>query len=284
MSDKDPSESIQKTLAKEVVKSNQYLAALAMDGGKTWARISVYVCYVIATLCIIILLIPPYETPKQLTVLGFGGAFLLFAVVLIFNRYNDLTAKDIQTKEHKNIDIPDLVRVHMLKTLEDTRKHAFNFLRVNYQGLSDYQIRANIFFPVYEPATDPSNYVLKIYPGLHIRMENPPEIGITLQPGQGATGQTFNTCQGRVTHRLEEGDGDWESVFEIDDELAKIIHPDLKWIISLPLKGRDDKPIGVVNIDGLQDQFSVDKLYACMGEVTLGVIVLSAIMKENNVI
>ena len=107
-------------------------------------------------------------------------------------------------------------------------------------------------------------YILKIYPDYIPNMSGD-ELGIQLKPLQGVTGKVCEDRTALVAQRLAEAEGGgWRHEYSITAELAKIIHPELKWIISMPLKSGSEAPIGVMCIDGLVHQFSVDKLFGML--------------------
>lgn len=176
----------------------------------------------------------------------------------------------------------DRGQVNRLRTIfADTRNIAFDFLKSKNTVVTDNDVRANIFFPEYDSPTDPKQYKLKICPGLHLKMDYPPELNICFQPNQGATGNVFVSGLARVAQRLISGTGDWDDLYNITDDLAETIHPDLKWIISMPLQVAGGKPMGVVNVDGLRCQFPNDILYECMFKLTTNVMVMSNVLASR---
>lgn len=280
------------TVAREGIKSNTYIAALAMRGAVPFQRLLVYVCYGIILIILLVLLIPPYESLKQLIAMSVGVLTLFISGMMVLRRYNELsqgTAKPTPTPQAsspRSVGVSQVVREQARKVLEEARTTAYEFLKTKNPGLALAQIRANIFFPEYGESGKANDYKLKIFPGLHINMDRPREREISFEPGQGATGNVFKSGQSRVTQRLganevQSGGGGWDLVFNITDELAAIIHPELKWIISMPLKGEDGKPIGVMNVDGLTHEFIVDVLYDCVGKLTMYAVYLGRLFKGD---
>jgi hypothetical protein len=49
----------------------------------------------------------------------------------------------------------------------------------------------------------------------------------------------------------------------------------------MPLLLTGGKPMGVVNVDGLQYQFPIDTLYECMGKLTTNVVVMSSVLASH---
>ena len=57
-----------------------------------------------------------------------------------------------------------------------------------------------------------------------------------------------------------------------------LIHPDLQWIISFPLKvtdGQTQRTMGVLNVDGLKHDLEKDQIEALMGALMLKVLAFS---------
>jgi hypothetical protein len=260
----------------EAVKQAGALAALAMKGGDNWQKFAVYACYGLILLTIIVLIIPPYQVVKQLIGFGITALFLFIAMNFVLKRYRVLTGQEQQAQipppvesGPQNIFLSAVVREKVRSTLEEARVIVRDFLRTTQPALDDDQVRANIFFPEYADSTDWNKHVLKIRQGLHLKMHLPDELQIELQPGQGLTGHVFKTGESTVALRLpvSTGMGGWDAKYDITPQLAHIIHPELQWIVSLPIKREDGKPIGVMNIDGLVHMFNVDTLYQCAGKL-----------------
>lgn len=253
----------------EVTKSMRILAALAMKDASTPQKIAIFFGYGIIGLGIIGLWIPPFQALKQLIILALIAVVLIIILFFAVRRYGEVGKGDTgRPASPPLLPLPPYKADRLKTMLEETRKEAFKFLRRNNQVLSDNDVRANIFFPVCDASGKQNKNKLKIYSDLYCKMDSPEEREITFKPKQGATGRVFTDGQRRVVQRLPSGSGDWEDVYNITDKLAAIIHPDLKWIISMPLIGTDKKPIGVVNVDGLRCEFPTDVLSTCMRNLT----------------
>lgn len=268
----------------EALRSNRVIAALAMRGATPLQRIVVYICYGVISLGLILLCVPPYQAWKQILGLVLIMVFLgivLFRVVL---RYKDLSKPPPESitpggqQKPPRLSISELKHERLRKILEETRKAACEFLESKNPALSDEDVRANIFFPEYDSSGKPNKYKLTIYPGLHLKMDRQRELNIAFKPKQGVTGNVFASGRARVAQRLPSGTGDWDNIYNITDDLAAIIHPELKWITSMPLKSGGSRPIGVMNVDGLRHQFPIDILYECMGKLTSNVIIMSQVI------
>ena len=260
----------------EAVRQAGVLAALAMEGGDVWQKYVVYACYGLIILPIIVVSLPPYQAVKQLICFVVTAVFLFIAMIFVVRRYRALTGQEQQPQiplpaapGPQNIRLTGVVHEKVQSILEEARVTVRHFLRTTQPALDDDQVRANIFFPEYVNSTDWNRYVLKIRQGLHLKMYRHDELQIELQPDQGLTGHVFQIGEPAVALRLpaSTGTGSWDARYHITPELAQIIHPDLQWIVSIPIKGSDGKPIGVMNIDGLVHTFDIDTLYQCPGKL-----------------
>lgn len=275
---KDPSKTNFWDVIIQAIRSNTVIAAILMKGAGR-RQIVAYSCYATVLVGIVALAIPPYQTAKQLVVLAFVALFLITALILVARRYGELEQESVgRTTLPSLLPLPTYKADKLKTMLEETRKEAFEFLRRNDRKLSDTDVRANIFFPVCDAAGKLNGNKLRIYSVMYCNMDNPLERGITFKPKQGATGRVFADGQRRVVQRLQSTDGDWEATYNINRKLAALIHPDLKWIISMPLMAADRKPVGVVNVDGLRVQFPSDILSLCMRDLTNHISIMNQLL------
>lgn len=265
-------------IAQDAIKSSQALAAIAMTGASPVMRYLVYACYGIIVLVLIPICVPPYEAKKQMFLGTLGVVALLISGVTVRSRYKSL-AKGPASPEVSVVGPPvatprkgllsDLVFEKVRTTLEETRATVHDYLLQSNAALPDNHVRANIFMPEWKTASarvgaSPDECMLKIYPGLSLKMDREEERAIALRIGQGVTGQVFADGKARVVLRMPSQPSGWDSSQEITEELAAIVHPELRWIMSMRLEGSDGHPVGVMNIDGIREQFDVDTLYDCM--------------------
>jgi hypothetical protein len=272
---------------------NRVIAALAMKGANPPQRIIVYTCYGIIALGLAVLAAPPYETIKQLSALGLLVVALLFVAIRVINRYQALAQQkpDPPPGPGPVVEpepIPDPPSTWRLSNadkkeirgvLEEARQKALRVLQAKNGKLTDDHVRVNVFLREDGARSQLDECTLKIEPGLHLKMNNQRELAIALHPGQGATGRAFQNRKPQVAQRLpaKEGGG-WESFYDISPELAAIIDPDLKWVISMPLKGSKGEAIGVMSVDGLVQQFDVDALNACSYDLTTSAIIVAGLI------
>ena len=92
---------------------------------------------------------------------------------------------------------------------------------------------------------------MRMLPGLTFQMDRAEELTISMPVGFGSNGRCFRSGKPNIAI-LQENWGD----AVIEDEELKKVHPDLRWIISVPVfTGADpDRPIWVLNVDGLKER------------------------------
>ena len=82
-------------LGQAALKRGAALAALAMRDADTWQKLAVYCCYLVVCVAIVAVLIPPYESAKQLTCVLVIVLPLFGAVLLVVLQYRRLSGKDL---------------------------------------------------------------------------------------------------------------------------------------------------------------------------------------------
>src|SRR5580692_6399918 len=89
-------------LARSSLERNAAIAALAMEGADPWQRNIVYGCYGLISLDLVGLLLPPYESAKQLWLVGIASTLLSIVIILIiWNRFHPTAAvPDINMGNH----------------------------------------------------------------------------------------------------------------------------------------------------------------------------------------
>lgn len=88
---------------------------------------------------------------------------------------------------------------------------------------------------------------LRIVEELTHNMRHAPEMELLIRPGEGSCGTAFDSGDATIAV-LEE---DWGEHDLPTSELRKV-HPDLRWVVSIPILGADSNPVGVLNVDGLR--------------------------------
>jgi len=139
--------------------------------------------------------------------------------------------------------------------LEEIRKNAADQIRAKVSGISDQDIRANMFLLAQmQGGPTGGKWRLVVHDDFAINMNNMPERQLQLSVGQGATGVAFRDGIFQLTRRSSNPKGQWDRKFLMTPELEAQVHKKLKWIVSFPLvKPNTNEAIGVLNIDGLAD-------------------------------
>jgi len=105
---------------------------------------------------------------------------------------------------------------------------------------------------------------LRMIQDLAINMNRPDEFTLNIPIGSGSTGRCFESGEPTIAvfHK------DWGENALSNEELKKV-HPDLRWIISIPIRGNGSGtgPIWVMNIDGLKDSRSEPALREAMSHL-----------------
>ncbi len=171
------------------------------------------------------------------------------------------------------------IRGEITKALEDIRLAAFAWLKDSTHCPKDQQpeslekIRANIFFPGYREPPPGESCVLAMSEGCRSGMEGHPDADITFRPGQGLAGIVFIKEEQRkaLTSQGPQGEHHFESVHYLTPEQQKKLHPELRWVISFPLKVKehegDRTTAGVLGVDGLAHQPSETALDLLMANL-----------------
>ncbi len=263
------------------------LAVAAMKNAPWQARILVYVLYLIFGLSFVVLITAPNDAATQIIL--FALALISFVVlykmmgkqdkrvVLGAGLMNPQKVDDIKKgSDISGMSLADYDRAVSL--LNEIREKIFRCLSQKQNGISISGIRANVFLP--QESDSGLDYVLNIYPGLHVNMNNVREREISFGPGEGLTGRVFEEGTPRVAERIPSEATGWDSTYTLTAEQTSRIHPKLQWILSLPLK-HGKTPIGVLNIDGLQDIVHVDALYGCIRDVYYEVNAMQELLSRN---
>lgn len=127
----------------------------------------------------------------------------------------------------------------------------------NSVGVSSNQVRSNLFGRSHDGR-------LRMITDFCHNMNRPEELTLSMEIGQGSNGRAYLTGRANFA-RLRE---DWGKD-AIDDEELRKAHPDLKWIISMPIcASPGGTPIWILNVDGLEGEPSDDQLMQAMAHMT----------------
>lgn len=158
------------------------------------------------------------------------------------------------------IQLTDQVRSSVRELLHELRRKAFDFLYARYPEICDDDIRVNVFTPTFKLPHDSQTTLLGIYPGLHEKMDCDDELSITFSishPEEGATGKAFVSGKSYVARYKE---NNWGPGFEMRKEHKDRVHPELSFVISMPVKNLNQETIAVLNVDGLHHALKLDDL------------------------
>jgi hypothetical protein len=205
---------------------------------------------------VVLMLMAPSNPPWALVFLYVIPFLVIFASVHLL-ALNDRSA----TTTFRCRDVP----IYPLKfetrslisgALKEIREDAFFKLQSRHPGILDTRIRANIFLLVQvEGGNSHKEWRLIIPNDFAINMNHPPERDFQFNIGQGATGIAYKNGNYQLTRRQSAPQKEqWDRVHKMTPELEKMVHNDLKWIVSFPLlKPGTSEALGVLNIDGLVD-------------------------------
>ena len=137
---------------------------------------------------------------------------------------------------------------------DDTFDRLHAALRATTEDVADVvgtpagKVRANMF------ARDP-DHKLRIPPGLTYNMDRREELDIAIELGQGSTGRAYALGITNVAIRVpgETLQQEWGPDLIGDPAEQRKVHPDLSWIISVPLTLPGIPPLLIFNVDGIEE-------------------------------
>jgi len=132
-------------------------------------------------------------------------------------------------------------------------------------------LRSNLF------GKDDANNMRMIL-DLTFNMNWPDEYNISMPVGYGSTGRCFSEGKPNIAILRE----DWGKDTLVDEELKKV-HPDLRWIISVPVRIGEGEtpPIWVMNVDGLKASANEEKLQKALGKLFIWSKFISLIISKR---
>ncbi|MGP8051432.1 MAG: hypothetical protein ACLPYB_12590 [Desulfobaccales bacterium] len=138
-------------------------------------------------------------------------------------------------------------------------------------GIPIELVRSNLFGVV-------SDGTMRMLKNFTFNMNREEELTISMPVGYGSTGRCFKNRKPNIAI-FREGWG--ENVIE-GEELSKV-HPDLQWIISVPVPpgGEKSPPIWVLNVDGLKERFGEEKLREALRPLFYWSQMIYSVVKES---
>lgn len=262
----------------------------AMKGAPVWARVVLALAAVGALAAVLV-------GVKLITSghAGYGFSLVLVFVLILFveSLFAQATVDRPSSRTGGGLGAPGAVMTpwvrvvprwpisedaarELRRKLEDIRNAAVTWLdrrRPDLQ-LTTRHVRANVFLPDYTKTASGDVCELFMPEKLRVGMEGHPDERIRFRPRQGLTGIVFIEQKQRYAQTFEtrEGQHDWEDIYELTEEQKHTIHPELRWIVSFPLRISNEgqkRAGGVLNVDGLVHELSRDDLQLLMGELLL---------------
>jgi hypothetical protein len=138
-------------------------------------------------------------------------------------------------------ECPEERQIKLGLKLETVRNEALEFLRKQHPDLKNEHVRGAIFLPQFDAVDKAVACMLYIPAQLRKQLYHKDEWDLELHPGEGVSGDVFLNNKPRIESRTY---GMWNP--------AKLnsTHPDLKWIVGLPLN-HAGRTMGALNVDGL---------------------------------
>lgn len=186
------------------------------------------------------------------------GFFLLAALGIIVLFRTQVRMQKEQVRTHVGV-IVDMNRntISLVDRLNDAQKQ--NILKALGGAAKDVAdalhipfnlVRSNLFGVE-------NNDQMRMLQGLTFNMDRKEELTISMPVGYGSTGRCFQSGKPNIAVFREGWGND-----VIEDEEHRKVHPDLQWIISIPiLAGSEEvRPLWVLNVDGLRERQGEEEL------------------------
>jgi hypothetical protein len=231
------------------------------DGGKKRNALIAFAGTVVSG----IVAIATSKTPVlPLAFAAIAAILLVFTAVLVYQWRHD-GAQGQGGGSSRPAPVTDLHPERIASQLDQTQRETIDLAMsgavndvANVVGMPAALVRSNLFARI--PGTDELGMVKELW----FHMDRPQEWTVKMDIGQGSTGIAWQTGDAnRVIW-----DGGWgESEIGDDTELRKI-HPELRWILTVPIFGsRGPGTKLILNVDGLQRTPDPDHLAAALGHL-----------------
>lgn len=177
-------------------------------------------------------------------------------------------------------------------SVEAIRNKAYAFLsgEAHITGMIVDDIRVNVFLPDYTGTSDGEVCLLVMAPTLCVGMEGCSDANLSLRIDQGMTGKVYKNQRGQLVGSVFdalERKKDFHDTYALTADQKKLIHPDLKWIVSSPLnvnyKG-ENRAIGVFNIDGLKHDVPMGTLEILAARILYDVMMLAKELSRQPIV
>lgn len=177
---------------------------------------------------------------------------LIALLIFLFKRGTGEQKQEVR----KTLELPVKVTANTLELATRLPQDAKDIIRQALKGaasdtaqklsLPENLVRANIF------GVD-NHKTMRIIPGFTYNMNRPEELTVAIPVGYGSTGISFAQENPHVAVFRK----DWGKSVIADHELKKV-HPELRWIISIPVvltaESGETEAVWTLNVDGLTEQ------------------------------
>lgn len=234
-------------------------------------RVVTGICYFIVFVLIVLLFVDPKQSRAFETEYLFSiAALLVIAIaILILSRRSggrsgrkrgigSLPSAPVQLRIVGELTEGECVGLKGV--LELARTAVIEHLRSRGCDVNDSHVRGN-FFMAERLKRNGSAMRLGMVPLCRINIAGE-ECNLKFKPGQGASGFSYAQNQPQAVLRDPSEETGWDRKWKITRGQAKLIHPELQWIISTPIRFRTSV-LGVMNIDGLYLKPDVGILEEC---------------------
>ena len=231
-----------------------------------------------AALCLVLLIAMPVAVlvRQPIPTVCF---FLLALVVIICLFFLERRSQRKQIKamggiiydmNGNTVQLADNLNTNQKKEIKEALQHAVRDVAETLD-VDPNLLRSNLF------GKDDQNNMRMIL-DLTYNMKWRDEYTVSIPVGYGSTGRCFSAGKPNIAILRE----DWGKDMLKDEELKKV-HPDLKWIISVPVRIGEGKtpPIWVMNVDGLKASANEEKLQKALGKLFIWSKFISLIISKR---
>ena len=236
-----------------------------------------FLAAIVLVLLIVAIILLLFRGRDMLGLFIFLACFCIVSIVVIFYL-------QVQAQKQRNTKLPtvtvrssaDTTRLVDRLTLDQKRDLLTALRGATHDVAEDLNIsmslvRANLFGVN-------KNGQMKMLRNLTFNMNREEELSVSIPVGYGSTGRSFQSGKANIAIFRE----DWGKDVIEDEELRKV-HPDLRWIISVPVLGTGSGagPIWVLNVDGLKEGREEKELLKALGFLFNWSYMVSLIISTN---
>lgn len=253
-----------------------------MRGGPSWAKVLLAMFGVAAIVAVVVssFLMAGDEPNLAFWVFAIASVFFMLALLVLLRlAVTDGALPPAGTRlwsrwmPRQPLQPTNIVK-ELGRRLEDLRNDTVVWLQENVdESIASRQVRAHVFVVDYEAAVQAGVGELFMPNGLRVGMKGHPDEHIRFWPGEGVTGATYtrqSPQKTRVTW-LREGEFTFSEGYEFRGQHGRMIHPDLRWIVTFPLlaavKDEEQEALGVLGVHGLGFDLTDEQLGLLWGHL-----------------